>query len=198
MAWEALIGRYQRLVYSIPQRAGLDEDCTAEVFQRVFEKLVKHLDQIEQPERVGAWLATTARRETLRLSQRESSTQLLLHGDDAEEEINQLPCEALLPDEMVLHLEEQHLVRMAVANLDERCRCLLTMLFYRSDPPSYAEVATSLAMTEGSIGPTRGRCLQKLRRLLDYVGFYCIFELDYALSFRPMAELCSTSFSPWL
>jgi hypothetical protein len=60
LAWEALIRRYQRLVYAIPRRAGLDEDHMAEVFQRVFEKLVKYLDQIERPDRIGAWLATTA------------------------------------------------------------------------------------------------------------------------------------------
>lgn len=171
LAWEGLIGRFQRLVYSIPHRAGLDQDGSAEVFQRVFEKLVKHLDQIEQPARIGAWLVTTARRETLRLRQREGSSQLL-NGDNMEETINQLPCGALLPDEMVLRLEEQHLVRRAVGALDERCRCLLTLLFYRSDPLPYAEVAMALDMTEGSIGPTRARCLQKLRRLLDAGGHY--------------------------
>lgn len=183
LAWEALIMRYQRLVYSIPQRAGLDKDRAAEVFQRVFEKLVKHLDQIKQPARIGAWLATTARRETSRLSQREGSTQLSLDGDDIKEEINELACGVLLPDEMLLRLEEQHTVRRAVAALDERCHCLLTLLFYRSDPPSYTEVAATLNIAEGSIGPTRARCLQKLRRLLDIVGFYWIFDLDCALSF---------------
>jgi RNA polymerase sigma factor (sigma-70 family) len=118
------------------------------------------------------------------LSQREDSAQLLLDGDDIEEEINQFPCNAPLPDEMLVRLEEQHAVRTAVAALDERCRCLLTLLFYRSDPPPYAEVARALNMTEGSIGPTRARCLQKLRRLLGNMGFYCIFGLDYAVSFR--------------
>jgi RNA polymerase sigma factor (sigma-70 family) len=180
LAWEVLIGRYQRLVYSIPQRAGLDVDRSAEVFQRVFEKLVKYLDQIEQPDRLGAWLTTTARRETLRLSQREGATQLLMEGDDSEEEINQLPCEALLPDEMLLRLEEQHTVSRTVGELDERCQCLLTLLFYRSNPPSYTEVATALDMREGSIGPTRARCLQKLRRLLNNVGFCFILDLAHA------------------
>jgi DNA-directed RNA polymerase specialized sigma24 family protein len=113
------------------------------VFQRVFEKLVKHLDQIEQPNRLGAWLATTTCRETMRLSQREDSTQRLI-DDDCADEINELPCETLLPDEILLRLEEQHPVRTAVSALDERCRCLLTLLFYRSDPPSSAEVATAL------------------------------------------------------
>jgi RNA polymerase sigma factor (sigma-70 family) len=190
LAWETLIGRYQRLVYSIPLRAGLGQAHSAEVFQQVFEKLVKHLDQIEQPGRIGAWLATTARREVWRLSQREGSTRQLMNGGDHEDEINQLPCQALLPDEILLRLEEQHTVRTALAALDERCRCLLTLLFYRSDPLPYNEVAKALAMAEGSIGPTRARCLQKLRRLLDNLGCYCIFELNYTV--------CNPVIDAWL
>jgi RNA polymerase sigma factor (sigma-70 family) len=88
LAWETLVERYQRLVYSIPQRAGLDQAQSAEVFQQVFEKLVKHLDQIEQPDRLGAWLAITACRETWHLSQREGLIQKLIGGDEAEDEIN--------------------------------------------------------------------------------------------------------------
>jgi RNA polymerase sigma factor (sigma-70 family) len=177
VAWEALIGRYQRLVYSIPRRAGLDEDRSAEVFQRVFSKLVEHLNRIEQPDRIGAWLATTARREMWRLNQRESATQPLNVGDDPDDETNELPDGAPLPDEVLLHLEEQHTVRLAVAALDERCRRLLTLLFYRPDPPPYAEVAVALEMSEGSIGPTRIRCLQKLRRLLDGLGGFLMYFL---------------------
>ncbi|MCK6626264.1 MAG: sigma-70 family RNA polymerase sigma factor [Anaerolineae bacterium] len=176
-AWEALIERYQRLVYSIPRRAGLDEDRSAEVFQRVFGKLVEHLDRIEQPDRIGAWLATTARREMWRLSQRESTTQPLNGGDDPDDTINELPDDAPLPDEALLQLEEQHTVRLAVAALDERCHRLLTLLFYRPDPPPYAEVAAALEMSEGSIGPTRIRCLQKLRRLLDGLGGFLMYFL---------------------
>lgn len=169
-AWETLIERYQRLVYSIPRRAGLDEDRSAEVFQRVFGKLVEYLDRIEQPDRIGAWLATTARREMWRLNQRESATQPLNVGDDSDDETSPLPDDAPLPDEVVLRLEEQHTVRLAVAALDERCRRLLTLLFYRLDPPPYTEVAAALQVSEGSIGPTRIRCLQKLRRLLNSLG----------------------------
>ncbi len=161
-----LIERYQRLVYSIPRRAGLDEDRSADVFQQVFGKLVEHLDRIEQPDRLGAWLATTARREMWRLSQRESVTQPLSNDDEPDDETGQLPDGAPLPDEVLLRLEEQHTVRLAVAALDERCRRLLTLLFYQPDPLPYAEVAAALEMSEGSIGPTRIRCLQKLRRLL--------------------------------
>lgn len=188
VAWEELIIRYQRLVYSIPQRAGLDQERSAEVFQQVFEKLVKHLDRIEQPDRLGAWLVTTARRETWRLSRRERLPQVVENPDDLEEKISQLPCSALSPDETLLSLEEQHSVRTAVAALDERCRCLLSLLFYRSASPSYAEVATTLAMPESSIGPTRARCLQKLRRLLNNPGYYFTCDLEHTFAFNVMME----------
>src|SRR5687768_13251498 len=121
-AWEALVARYQRLVYSIPRQAGLDEDRSAEVFQRVFEKLIEHLNRIEQPDRIGAWLATTARREMWRLSQQASLTQPLSEIDDSEDKTNPLSDGTLLPDEVLLHLEEQYTVRLAVTALDQRCR----------------------------------------------------------------------------
>jgi DNA-directed RNA polymerase specialized sigma24 family protein len=83
---------------------------------------------------------------------------------------------------VLLRLEEQHTVRTAVAALDERCRCLLTLLFYHPTPPPYAEVAALMEMSEGSIGPTRARCLQKLRHLLDNLSFSYMIELGCALS----------------
>ena len=72
-----------------------------------------------------------------------------------------------LPDELLLRLEEQNRVRTAVVSLEERCRRLLIILFYQPQTPPYTEIATTLGMSEGSIGPTRARCLQKLRRLLE-------------------------------
>jgi RNA polymerase sigma factor (sigma-70 family) len=182
-AWETLVTRYQRLVYSIPRQAGLDEDRSAEVFQRVFEKLIEHLDRIEQPARLGAWLATTTRREMWRLSHQEGLTQPLSDTDDSEAETNQLADGTLLPDEILLHLEEQQAVRLAMTTLDERCHRLLTLLFYRPDPPPYAEIAAALEMSEGSIGPTRSRCLQKLRRLLSNLGYFFMYFLVFTALF---------------
>src|SRR5215208_332599 len=83
-AWETLINRYQRLVYSIPRRAGLDEFSSAEVFQNVFTILVESLGRIRQPDRIQAWLVTTARRETWRFvrKQKESAAMTISHEDD--------------------------------------------------------------------------------------------------------------------
>ena len=170
-AWEILVRRYERLVYSIPLRAGLDRERAAEVFQQVFTKFVEHLDRIEQPDRIGAWLATTARRETWSLSQRESLT-YPLSLDDNEEESHYLAAGDPLPDKVLLRLEEQNMIRLAVAELNEQCRRLLRLLFFEPNPLSYAEIAEELDISEGSIGPTRIRCLKKLRRLLDNLSYF--------------------------
>ena len=167
-AWETIVHRYQRLIYAIPRRAGLNEDLSGEVFQEVFTTLFEKLDEIEQPERLQAWLVTTARRKTWRLIKRER----LLTNHPVEEEgeeanLSELPDQGPLPDEVMLRLEQQHRVRKALTELEERCRKLLTLLFYVPEPPPYSEIASIIGTTEGSIGPTRARCLQKLLRLLE-------------------------------
>lgn len=171
-AWESLVNRYQRLIYAIPRRAGLDDDQCADVFQRTFALLVEHLDRIDQPERVRAWLVTTARREAQRARQK-AARLLPLPGAEEDETAasDALPDTAPLPDAAILQLEEQHLVRTALARLDERCRQLLTLLFYRAEPATYDEIAAAVGMPAGSIGPTRARCLQKMGKLLTESGF---------------------------
>ncbi len=161
--------RYQRLIYTIARRAGLDESSSADVFQNVFAILLEALDKIERPDRIQAWLVTTTKRETWRavLEQKGSA---FAAGDDEEDPLASLPDKAPLPDEELLMLEKQHAVRAAVASLDDRCRRLLTMLFYSAEPPAYSEIAAALGIPEGSIGPTRARCLQKLLRAVNESG----------------------------
>ncbi len=188
-AWEALIERYQRLVFSIPRRAGLDADLSAEVFQQVFTILLERLDQIEHPMHIGAWLATTARREAQRVRWRERGS-APIRAAQADDDGQDILDTALLPDEVLLRLEDQHNIRTAVAALEDRCRRLLTLLFYQPVTPLYAEIAATIGATEGSIGPTRARCLQKLRRLLDAAGFFTMyFLLALPLYYYSLAEM---------
>ena len=163
-AWEALVERYQRLIYTIARHAGLDDELCADAFQHVFTMLVEHLHLIEHPATIGTWLATTARHEAWRISRRERLARLAGEYDELAASSADA---ALPPDDLLLRLEAQQHIRTAMAALDERCRRLLTALFYRPDPPGYAEIAEALGVSEGSIGPTRARCLQKLRRLLE-------------------------------
>ena len=171
-SWEALIERYQRLIYSIPRRAGLDEEASSDIFQNVFANLIEKLDRIEQPERIQAWLVTTTKRETWRFVERRNARRTgAAEADDDDDVIERLPANAPLPDDELVRLEEQHAVRTALASLDERCNRLLTALFYCAEPPSYSDVAATMGISPGSIGPTRARCLQKLLRALKESGF---------------------------
>jgi RNA polymerase sigma factor (sigma-70 family) len=172
-AWEVLIDRYQRLIYTIPRRAGLDEDQAAEVFQRTFARLLENLNHIRRPDRIHAWLVTTAKRETLQLIRQQSMESLLSYIDyfESGRHSETIADDNPLPNELLERLEDQHQIRAALTAMDERCRCLLTLLYYGSQSPSYAAIAAILDMPEGSLGPTRARCLGKLRRLLERAGF---------------------------
>jgi RNA polymerase sigma factor (sigma-70 family) len=170
-AWETLIRRYQRLIYSIPRRAGLDESASSDVFQNVFAILVENLERIEQPERIHAWLVTTSRRETWRFILRNrNSVSISTEDEPGRIQANEIADVAPLQDEVLLRLESQTQIRSAIASLDERCRKLINLLFYGTDPASYSEIAAELSAPEGSIGPTRARCLQKLLKLLQEMG----------------------------
>jgi len=115
-------------------------------------------------------LVTTARRKTFRLISTERSRHersIDISEDEAEPAVARIADEAPLADKVMLQLEQQHLTRVALAALDERCRKLLTLLFYEAEQPSYGEIALALGTSAGSIGPTRARCLEKMLRLLD-------------------------------
>lgn len=172
-AWEALVRRYQRLIYAVPRRAGLDEEAAAEIFQEVFATLLESIDFIEQPSRLHAWLVTTAKRKTWRAVGRAKAARQFATGEDTagEGEMYDVPDESILPDDALAQLEQQHLVRAALAELEDRCRTLIEMLFYRHEPPPYSEIAAALGTSEGSIGPTRARCLKKLLSVLKKKGF---------------------------
>ena len=169
-AWVELVNRYQRLVFSIPRRAGLDEAVSADVFQHVFSTLLNKLDQINDPSKVRSWLITTARRETWRISRLQTTT-ISIDADEQEDGSLELPDEQPLPEEIIQRLEEQQLVRIALNELGDPCRQLLELLFYSTQQQSYESIAAALNMPVGSIGPTRVRCLQKLRNVLAQMDF---------------------------
>lgn len=168
-AWRVLVERYQRLVFTVARRAGLDEHAGADILQSVFEKLFRHLGQLTQPDRLRAWVVTTARRETLTLLARNARMRTVAEpvtDDDEGSLIDRLADPSPLADEQMQALQEAQQMHVALDRLDERCRGLLTMLFADDDDRlPYDEIARRLGMPEGSIGPTRGRCLDKLRRL---------------------------------
>ena len=168
-AWEALIVRYQRLIYSIPLRARLSTDDAADIFQAVCLKLYEKLSTLREHEKIVAWLITTTTRETWRLSarQRREGQSTASDSEDDGEGLDQIPATGPLADEQRQVLEQQQIVREGIAAMSERCRELISMLFYQKDDLSYADIAARMKMPVASIGPTRARCLEKLKKLLQ-------------------------------
>jgi RNA polymerase sigma factor (sigma-70 family) len=167
-AWQALVDRFERLICSVPRRAGLNEELVADIFQETFLTLFEKLDEIEQPERLRAWLVTTAKFKTWRAvkQSRQFGDTYQKDGEDLPDEMMSLPDNSPLPDEILIELEEQHLIRTALDKLDERCQIMLTMLYLREPNATYVEVAKAVGVSETSISPLRARCLKKMMKFL--------------------------------
>jgi RNA polymerase sigma factor (sigma-70 family) len=158
-AWNALVDRYGRLVWSVVRGFRLDTATAADVSQTVWLRLVEHSDRIRDPERLGSWLATTARNESIRASKR------LARSIPTEFEVDVADEGAPGVDERLIEDERLREVFVAFADISSRCRRLLRMLCL--DPPlEYEEISKTLDMAIGSIGPTRARCLDQIRRKL--------------------------------
>ena len=162
MAWERLVDQFHRLIWSITTEFKLVESDAADVAQTTWLRLLEHIDRIEYPDRVGSWLAATARNECLRsLAARK---RVVLSDDDIELGSAQVRGPEI--DERLLADERAQTVRDAMSRLPRRWQRLLEMLM--ADPPaSYADISDELELPIGSIGPTRGRCLARLRVLLQ-------------------------------
>ncbi len=167
-AWAALVKRYQRLVYAVVMRAGHDEHTAADVFQTVFSRLVQHLPRLTQPERLQAWIVTTAKREALLARRIGQRTVSMTTDDDEAGPAADLADDAPLAEDALSDLQQLNRLRQSLDRMDERCRTLLTLVFADEDDKlPYEDIAGQLGMPIGSIGPTRARCLQKLRRLVE-------------------------------
>jgi RNA polymerase sigma factor (sigma-70 family) len=166
-AWRALVERFSGLVWSITRAYRLSHADAADASQTTWLRLAEHIDKIDNPDRVGAWLATAARRECLQHIKAKSRivpTQDMTWFDTAGDD-NPTEAEVLRAESEREQAHQARLLWQAVGRLPERCRQLIRILM-ASPPPSYAEVAAALGLPVGSIGPTRARCLQRLRREL--------------------------------
>ncbi len=163
-AWVELVRRYQPLVYTVATRAGLSNSDAADCFQQTFVRLYQNRHKIQEPSRLSAWLVTTAKRESLRLiNQNHRGAELVLQQSS--------PRPAALPDEELEQLERQAHLELALKKLDDRCRVLLTALFFSPEEMSYADIAKLTGISFNSLGPIRQRCLERLRRHLEENGF---------------------------
>lgn len=161
-AWEHLLQSYERLVFSIPLSYGLSHDEAADVTQLTFTALIQALDSLAPGSRLGPWLAAVARRYTWRALERQ------LRQIPAD--ITSLDAAALIDPESDTPFERWELIEWlhsGLRRLSERCRTLLIALYFAGDEPAYSEVAARLGIPLGSIGPTRARCLKRLRQALQ-------------------------------
>lgn len=163
-AWEELVARYSGLVWSVARAHRLPSADAADVSQTVWMRLVEHLGRLRDPEHVGGWLATTARHECLRVLKR-SGREMPDEFVALEQPID--PRES--PEWIVLSNESRRLVWLALGRLSPRCQLLLRALSHSPDA-SYAEISAALDIPIGSIGPTRMRCLEHLRKQLAEDG----------------------------
>ena len=164
-AWQQLLNRYERLVYSIPLRYGLSRDDAADIAQTTFTILIQSLDNLSEDSRLGAWLATVARRHTWRLlerNRREIASERLEGADLVESAVLLGKSDA----DSIEHWQLTEWLDAALSKISAACRELLLALYFQPDGSSYAEVAASLGMPVGSIGPRRARCLKSLRQVL--------------------------------
>jgi RNA polymerase sigma factor (sigma-70 family) len=161
-AWERLVDQYNRLIWSITREFKLFDSDAADVVQTTWMRLIEHIDRLQHPERVGSWLAATARNECLRCLAARKRVVLAHEGDTLEGVAKNEP----EIDEALLAEERAAIVRAAMTQLPGRWQRLMEMLM--ADPPvPYARISDELGLPIGSIGPTRARCLARLRVLLE-------------------------------
>jgi RNA polymerase sigma factor (sigma-70 family) len=161
-AWERLVDQFSRLIWSITADYRLVESDAADVVQTTWVRLLENIGRLEYPDRVGSWLGATARHECLRSLAAHKRVVLGHDPGEMEEALGRSP----EVDERLLASERDQVVRDAMSSLPKRWQRLLEMLM--ADPPiSYAEISDQLELPVGSIGPTRRRCLARLRVLLQ-------------------------------
>jgi RNA polymerase sigma factor (sigma-70 family) len=162
-SWQALVREFGTTIRAVARAHRLGDADAADVAQVTWLRLIEHIDRLHEPGRVGAWLATTARRECLRVIR--DSRRQVPYGDDAPEQASpEVP-----PGEKLLAMERNQALWRGFGRLRTSDQLLLRLLV--ADPrPGYDEISAALDMPIGSIGPTRARALERLRNELDNEG----------------------------
>lgn len=161
-AWQRLLDRYERLVFSVPRRYGLSPEDAADITQLTFTILIQSMDSLSEDSNLGAWLIIVARRHTWRLLDRN-------RRKSASEHVGWGEATTLLPSNDSEGIERWELgewLNHGLSLVSKDCRDLLSALYLEPEQPSYADVAARLGMAVGSVGPTRIRCLKRLRQVL--------------------------------
>lgn len=165
-AWAQLVEKYKALIYSIPVKYGLPPQECADVFQTTCMELLARLPELRKVKALPKWLIQV----TLHQCHQWKRRQQRLVSRDSEPD----PVEPEVPavaESLVRQIEEEQMLRDAVAGLAPRCRRLVELLFYQDEARAYGAIAAELGVAEGSIGFIRQKCLERLRRRLEEAGF---------------------------
>jgi RNA polymerase sigma factor (sigma-70 family) len=156
-----LVDELTPLLWQVARAQGLDRDTSSDVVQTAWLKLLTAISEIRSPMALTSWLVTVTRREAWRVrnaSRMETPATDVLFAE--------LPDLGPTPEERRVEVERARLLWHAVSTLSDRCQQLLRIIAY-TRRPDYETVSAALGMPRGSIGPTRGRCLAKLRDALS-------------------------------
>ena len=165
-AWSMLIEKYKALIYSIPVKYGLPPQEAADVFQATCTELLTRLPEIREPRALPKWLMQVAHHESYRWKRQGQR----VVSRDADEDLPE-PEIPPIAESLVQQTQEEQMLREAMASLTPQCRRLVELLFYEVPARPYTEVAKELGLAVGSIGFTRQRCIERLRRQLEDLGF---------------------------
>ncbi len=165
--WTLLVDKYKSLIYSIPFRYGFPREEAADIFQSVCLDLIQELPKLRDPQALPKWLMQVTAHKCFH---RKAFNNRLVSRDDEDVAIPETsaPAEAEIN---LFEIEEEQMLREAMASLAPRCRELVHMLFFEEPKRPYQQVAASLGLATGSIGLLRQKCLDHLRKRLDELGF---------------------------
>jgi len=164
LAWTELVNRYRSLVYTTCTYLGLSQAEAGDAFQQTWVLLYQRRKQIKNPERLSAWLVTTARREAIRLKSRSSP----LSGDaEVADFVDPNPN----PEQELILLEQQARLEAAISHLDKSCQAVVEEFFFAPEELSYEQVAQKLGYAPNTLGAKRRRCLERLRLILKKLGY---------------------------
>jgi RNA polymerase sigma factor (sigma-70 family) len=166
-AWSLLIDKYKALIYSIPIKYRLPPQEAADVFQSTCMELLERLSELREPRALPKWLMQVAHHQCYRVKRQQQR----LVSRDAEPDLP-VPETPAIAEALVQQAQEEQMLREAMGNLTPQCRRLVELLFFETPPRPYTEVAADLGLAIGSIGFTRQKCIERLRRNLDELGFH--------------------------
>jgi RNA polymerase sigma factor (sigma-70 family) len=165
-AWSLLIEKYKALIYSIPVKYGLPPQEAADVFQATCAELLVRLPELREPRALPKWLMQVAHHECYRWKRQQQR----MVSRDAEPDLPE-PETPAIAESVIQQTQEEQMLREAMSSLSPQCRRLVELLFFETPARPYADVAKELGLAVGSIGFTRQKCMDRLRRQLDALGF---------------------------